>query len=79
MPRTTKETTMTTIMFGFEIFDATLQSRHCDGWTTVGCGDQNASNYLLSREAAEAQLTGLANLLVCDVAELRVVAVEVAT
>jgi len=70
--------TTTTTMFGFEFFDAKLRGRRCDGWTTDGLV-QSTSNYLASREEAEAKLAGLAEALDCDVAELRVVAVEVAT
>jgi hypothetical protein len=45
-------------------------------WTDTAVGQRDSSNYLDSREAAEAQLPELARVLECDVADLRVVEVD---
>lgn len=56
-------------------------SRYCfealvDGqWSREAAGQQDASNYPASREAAEAELPRLAETLECDVSEVRVVRV----
>lgn len=42
-------------------------------WAAAHCGVQDSSNYLTSREEAEAELPRLAESLDCSVHELRVV------
>lgn len=67
---------MSRTVYGFEC-------RTRDGWSAEACGEQNASNYLDTREEAEAQLADLAACMSTNggdpvsVSDLRVVAVEV--
>lgn len=61
-----------TTMFGFE-------SRIDGRWSDTACGVQDRSNYLATREEAEAELPRLAEALGLDAADVRVVVREVWT
>ena len=53
-----------------------FEARTSDGWSAEAAGQQDASNYLPTREAAEVEVPALAATLGCDVDDVRVVEVE---